>query len=145
MCKQAFATTGNVNVNLALTIFDRQIVPILTYGCAIWGVPSANNCIVLGGIPSSTPDAAAYTSNYINMVCGKEVSIFWVRRIKANQNSVCVKSDSLTDKETFKERRQSQLNIDTYNAPYEPNKTEYEKIQSNFCKYTLNFKQIQQQ
>ncbi len=39
MCKQAFATTGNVNVKLALTIFDRQIIPVLTYGCAIWGCP----------------------------------------------------------------------------------------------------------
>ncbi len=31
------------------------------------------------------------------------------------------------DEETLKERHQGQLNIDTHNAPYEPNKTEHEK------------------
>ncbi len=35
--RSALSTTYNVSRKLALTIFDKQIFPILSYGCAIWG------------------------------------------------------------------------------------------------------------
>ncbi len=40
MCKQAFSIIGNVNTRVAITAFDRQIMPILTYGGPICGVPT---------------------------------------------------------------------------------------------------------
>ncbi len=37
MCLQAISTTGTVNAKVALKLFDTQILPILTYGCPVWG------------------------------------------------------------------------------------------------------------
>ncbi len=39
---KALSTTQNVSVNLALSHFDKQIEPILLYGCPIWGFPPSN-------------------------------------------------------------------------------------------------------
>ena len=39
MVKQALSTDANINCSLTMNIFQKQILPILTYGCAIWGLP----------------------------------------------------------------------------------------------------------
>ena len=38
---RALKTTQNVSARLAISIFDKQIQPILTYGCQLWGIPNA--------------------------------------------------------------------------------------------------------
>jgi hypothetical protein len=43
--KQALKTTGKVNTILTMNIFNKQITPILTYGCPIWGLPTTTNYI----------------------------------------------------------------------------------------------------
>ena len=37
----------NISPLLSLKLFDKQIVPILHYGAAIWSVPKTNNYIYL--------------------------------------------------------------------------------------------------
>ena len=46
-----FIPAGNVNVNLAC----KQIQPIVTYGCPIWGLPCSNMCLYLDNIPYNIP------------------------------------------------------------------------------------------
>ena len=38
MCKQACSSVGNISVKLAMTLFDKQVAPILTYGAPILGI-----------------------------------------------------------------------------------------------------------
>jgi len=45
--RQAISTSHNISVKLALSLFDKQIEPILLYGCPIWGLPSSNSTIRL--------------------------------------------------------------------------------------------------
>ena len=42
---RALKTTQNVSARLAISIFDKQIQPILTYGCQLWGIPNCNSTI----------------------------------------------------------------------------------------------------
>ena len=51
MCTQACSAIGNVSVKLAMTLFDKQIAPILTYGAPIWGLLKANRCLLVDNIP----------------------------------------------------------------------------------------------
>ncbi len=44
---QAICTSDKFSVKLALSLFDKQIEPILLYGCPIWGIPSSNCSIRL--------------------------------------------------------------------------------------------------
>ena len=41
MVLQALSTNKNVSVRLALSLFDKQITPILLYGCPIWSLPDS--------------------------------------------------------------------------------------------------------
>ena len=43
MILQALRTNKNVSTELALTLFDKQIAPILLYGCCVWCVPKTHN------------------------------------------------------------------------------------------------------
>ena len=36
-----------------MTIFDKQILPLLTYGCVVWGTPTSTNQILLENVPES--------------------------------------------------------------------------------------------
>ena len=47
--RQALSTSQNVSVNLYMSLFDKQIEPILLYGCPIWGMPSSNYTIKVKG------------------------------------------------------------------------------------------------
>ena len=46
MLRQVLASDGNVSIKLALSLFDKQISPILLYGCSIWGIQSCTNYFV---------------------------------------------------------------------------------------------------
>ena len=48
--RQALSTSQNVSVNLYMSLFDKQIEPILLYGCPLWGMPSSNCTIKIRGI-----------------------------------------------------------------------------------------------
>ena len=40
--QQAISTTHNASVKLAMSLFEKQIEPILLYGCPIWSIPSSS-------------------------------------------------------------------------------------------------------
>ncbi len=40
--RQAISSSHNISTRLPLSLFDKQIEPILLYGCPIWGIPSSN-------------------------------------------------------------------------------------------------------
>ena len=47
--RQALSTSQNVSIDLYMSLFDKQIEPILLYGCPIWGMPSSNCTIKVKG------------------------------------------------------------------------------------------------
>ena len=53
MLKQALCTRKNVNVKLATSIFDKQILPIISYGCSAWALPQTTNYMYLDNVPNT--------------------------------------------------------------------------------------------
>ena len=53
MLQGAISTMGNVSVEIALTLFDKQILPILTYGSTAWGIPNSFKSIYICHIPEN--------------------------------------------------------------------------------------------
>ena len=54
MVLNALRTNKNVSTSLALSIYDKQIAPVLMYGCPIWSVPRTGNIIYLENQPEGT-------------------------------------------------------------------------------------------
>ena len=48
--KQHQATSGNVSVKLAMSLFDSKVELVLTYGSIIWGIESNINSITINGL-----------------------------------------------------------------------------------------------
>ena len=53
MLQGALATYGNVNVKVAMSLLEKQMVPILTYGSVIWGISGCYNRMYIENIPES--------------------------------------------------------------------------------------------
>ena len=49
MVLQALSTNRNVSSKLATKLFDKQILPILLYGCSVWGLSNTHNLFYLEG------------------------------------------------------------------------------------------------
>ncbi len=112
MCKQACSAVGNVSVKLAMTLFDKQIAPILTYclsgdlsGDSIWGLLKANRCLLVENIPNTVGDISKYSRDLVNTVCRKTIQLKSVRRARSADNSAiaaCLTFEHVADKELFK-------------------------------------------
>ena len=50
MVLQAIRTDKNVSVKLSLSLFDKQIYHILSYGCSVWSLPDTHNLIYLDAL-----------------------------------------------------------------------------------------------
>ena len=52
--RPALMADGSIlDVNLAMSLFDKIISPILLYGCSIWGLPKTTNLLYLKGLAES--------------------------------------------------------------------------------------------
>jgi hypothetical protein len=137
MCRQAISIgTENVNVDLAFSIFDKQI---LTYGCSIWGLPKFTNYLYLDNLPENeTPSTMA--RKLIKDTCNSDVKIDWVRKTKTPTEctgiSVMIKFGKYEEKEKFIQKfREHSWNVshrdvewDNDGLPYE--KSSYKPLQS---------------
>lgn len=51
--RRALYTSRNPNVKLSLSLFDKQVIPVLCYGASVWGVPTKTNYIYVENIPNN--------------------------------------------------------------------------------------------
>ena len=136
MVLQAIRTTGNVNVKLAMSIFDKQIAPILLYGTSIWSPPQSFNYLYVHGQPEGG-NVRTVVKRLIANLCQREIKLEYTRRVGRNTSQqprkILVKVSNYEDKEHIL-RMNSPLfsNFDT------DTKTPFEKVHSDFCKRTLN-------
>ena len=76
---RAINTNNNVNVRLAKSLFDKQIVPILLYGSAIWSTLKEHNLLYLEQIPENE-NTRKIVSETLKKICGKSIDFRYVRR-----------------------------------------------------------------
>ena len=75
---RAINTNNNVNVRLAMSLFDKQIVPILLYGSAIWSIPKEHNLLYLEQIPENE-NTRKIVSETLKKICGKSIDFRYTR------------------------------------------------------------------
>ena len=137
--KQALKTTGNINTRLSMSIFEKQIVPILTYGCPLWSLPNTTNYIILTGTNNIQQG-----KEYIYNITGKNIRYSWVRDTTCRRQpsapcKLLLNIENYEDKELVLVNRHklpTGINISDNNFDYDS--LSYEKVQTNFCKFILN-------
>ena len=137
--KQALSTVGNVNVKLAMSIYDKQIQPIINYGCANWALPSSSTYMYLDNIPNDVSTNAIkrnLVANEINTVLCKRVgkSSNTCRPFLLNLSSIedKMKLLRLQDLSSIHE------DVAVRNYDIDCDKLMYEKLHTRYCKFTLN-------
>jgi hypothetical protein len=109
--KAMFAVLGkgrqfNLPIDIQLELFDRIILPILTYGCEVWG--AGNNqiletvqlkfCKYMLGLKQSTPNCMVYGETGklpIELAIKTRMISYWANIVQGNQNKLCHKMYSV--------------------------------------------------
>ena len=131
MIQGALSTNGNVSVNIALSLFQKQVVPILTYGSIYWGVSTCYDKIYLENIPehvNSLKDINSFLkcNNYITQYkrVGRKGEL--PRKVLAEVNSYDSKLELLHNINSSYDFTRSQF------------VNNFEKVQTKFFKFILN-------
>jgi len=134
--KKALSTSSNVSVKLSMSLYDKQISPILLYGCPVWGSPSCTNYIYIDDVPENVSPHAALRS------LDDKCKVHFCKRIgkikEGNARPILVNVVDTEDKYRILGRNAS------LTAPYKIRNYvkeqvyEYENIHNEVCKYALN-------
>ena len=145
MVLRAIGHNKNVSVKLALSLFDKQIIPILLYGAAIWSLPDTQNLLYLLDQPEDTRDnTRQLVSIALSDTVGRDMSFEYARRVgkrsNASNRKIIIRLHSFSDKNEILHCCQNTtyvfVNFDT-----EPNylmKDSIEKVHTAYMKKTLN-------
>ena len=86
MVLQALRTNRNVSASLAMSIFYKQIAPILLYGCPIWSLPRSQNLIYIEEQPENL-NSRNLANQAFQCALGQPIQFEYARRIeKPNRN-----------------------------------------------------------
>ena len=133
---QAFRTSGNVNVSLAMSIFDKQIIPILLYGCAIWSPPNTQNYIYIHNQPEER-NTRSIVTELLKSNGEKSIPFVSARRVGRKGSTVSrkilVKLRNYDDKESFLRKNFDFVSNFDSKMPHK-----IELVHTNFCKRSLN-------
>ncbi len=137
MIRRAISSVHNVSIDLALSMFDKRISPVLLFGCPIWGVPTHRFGVKLciEGIPDK--DVKTWLLGVLH-IFSDSISATDIKsyRVYRNKNEVFIDFSSIE----IKSRVISGFSVkpttfDIVNV--QQNSPEYEKVHSNFCKFAL--------
>ena len=135
--KQALSTTRNVNAKLAKNLFQKQIEPIISYGCSNWALPKSNLYAYIENIPNNL-DITKVKDNLVT----KGVNLITCRRIGRCSNpmrSILIQFGTFEDKMKFLTCNMNDLhkNAMAVNYTIKLDSFNYEKTQNMFCKFAL--------
>jgi len=130
MLQGVLYSNGNINVNVALSIFDKQIIPILTYGSTFWGMQDNYTKLYVKDIPEDINTLDGIRSELNNK------SIIYFKRVGRKSDSprnVILTMNSFEAKNflLYNNKATSDIQSSCYDSTFE-------KVQTNFCKFVLN-------
>ena len=139
MVMQAISTNDkNISMRLSLNLFDKQIMPILNYGAAVWSVPRTYNLIYLHD--KTGKNTRQLVSKLFNDICGLKIPFVYAKRVgkmiegdTVDQRKILIKLVSYSQKELLL-RNYSHI----FSNYEDKNENEIEKVHQYFCKRTLN-------
>ena len=103
MVLRALRTSTNESTKLLMSLFDKQVAPILLYGSSIWGIPSSHNLIYLDNLPE-VGNTRTTASKTLHETCGCDIPFTNARSVgKASSNGprrIVISLTNVQDKET---------------------------------------------
>ena len=131
MIQGALSTQGNINVNVALSLFNKQIIPILTYGSTFWGASECYNKLYLNNIPENVTSLLSLQEKL------ETKSIIAFKRVGRKSNSprkIIATTNSLESKLWLLNNN----NIITEDFIKSKFDDKLEMVHTKFCKFVLN-------
>jgi len=133
MFQRAISTCGNINVDVALALFDKQLMPILSYGSVFWGICDCYNKLYLTYIAEDIK-----TVHELNTML-KSNSVVSFKRVGKKKNSArrilatfqCYESKMKILNDKF-------LNIVCEDFTKSKFESKFEQLQTKFFKFVLN-------
>ncbi len=84
--QKAISTRQNVSVELAMSLLDKQLEPILLYGCPIWGFHSNNCSIRLKYDSIDTKQLKKQLYTILKSIEMTDVEILYCRYVKTSKD-----------------------------------------------------------
>ena len=139
MVLNALRTNKNISTKLALSIYDKQIAPVLMYGCAIWSVPRTGNLLYLENQPENTKATRKIVNDIFVKIFGSTIPIEYAKRVGkvtiGGHRRILIKVNSFDDKLKIL----ASDNHDSVFSNYKDNViSDSEKSYLNFCKSSIN-------
>ena len=138
MVLQALRVDQNVSPRLSLSLFDKQIVPILLYGAEVWSAPRTHNFIYLLN-QTGSDNTRCLVQNALNGISDSQIPFVYARRIrkKPKQGSpdlrkILIKLQNYNHKEILM-REHKHLFTDYIDN----NDSSIENVHNYFCKRSL--------
>ena len=141
LIKQAITSNKNVSVQLAMSLFDKMISPVLLYACPIWCLPTCTNYIYIEHNEDTVLDSKAHAENFLKDLCGTNIHIDWLKKCsRQTPLKTLVNLKYYNEKELVLQKYSQQYSADFVikNYEFDVESTEIEKFHSNFCKFVLN-------
>ena len=141
LLRQALSSNGSIlDVNLAMSLFDKIISPILLYGCSIWGLPKTTNLLYLKGLAESH-DTRPLAISTLEKSLNRPVEIKSAKLVGKKESGkarlVLVEMKRTKDKidVLYENRNDTHVSILNYDYKHEDNL--YERMHSSFLKHIL--------
>ena len=145
LLRMAISTGGyNINVKLALTLFDKMISPILLYGCSVWGLPKTSNLLYIDNVPDSIGDTRSQTDYVIHGILGEHIELKYTKRIGRKVNNlpqtILLETKYLQDKlKLLYSSNQNELTMPQLrNYDFKIENMAYELMHCRFLKFVMN-------
>ena len=140
MVLQALRTNKNISAKLAMTLFDKQITPILLYGSSVWGIPPTHNLCYLEGQPENINTRSAVT-NMLSSVLNRNVRFDYARRVGRRPAEGSVPRKILIKFKYYSDKQELLNNVNDCPfiiSNFVESESSFEKVHHDFCKKSLN-------
>ena len=135
MLKHVTGYSNSLSTKLSMSMFDKQISPILLYGSPIWGIPDHDRYINLR-VGSIDTQVKKQSQTLINRYLNRHVQLDEVKGFRGKR-LIRIKLHSLRDKTDLLYRLNSnnEFSFEDVNTNQKP---QYEILHGKYCKYALN-------
>ena len=138
MVLNALRTNKNISTSLAISVYEKQIAPVLMYGCPIWAVPRYGNILYIENQPEHI-NVRNKLNEIFDELFGTPLPFEYARRVgklTAGQNRrIIIKMSNFDDKQKLLSTNDSNYIFTNYE---EKNASDTDKAYIDFCKRSLN-------
>ena len=79
--KQLSLAGNYINIPVAMSVFDKQVTPMLLYGAAVWSLPTKKNLCYINGVKETTEKTRNLANKLITDVLKRPSEVITARRV----------------------------------------------------------------